>query len=444
MMHSTSAAAVTAPGSGACAPAKLPPPSLHRVALLCALGGLLPAQAATTNAPAIKTTLAASVSERYDGNLMLQNQGPLARLESFVTSVQPVIGADWTVPGGSTLKLGLQYAPEFTFFHERDEESYLRHNGVFKVSFKDAHLTANALAKAQFTDGSTDGPIWSTPDALGTTPALGASEVRYRRRNFYWQSPLDVRYDLPGTFVRGVFEARVWDIMTDFKIIPGSLYQNYVDRTDVNGGGDFGVKLGRGWEAAAGYRFGHQDQEQLPVGLPYTYQNDYHRVVGVLGASPVKWFKFGGEAGPSFHEFNPASLPADAEASETLFYFQANATFTLGKDTTLKGVAYQYLLPSTAGRANFQNIRATGTLDHRFATALRGALRFDLQEYDFVRGLNLRDQVYTVETRLEYAFNPRCSAAAWYAFEWAANLDPGITGREYDRHVVGLGLTVKR
>jgi hypothetical protein len=31
------------------------------------------------------------VSERYDGNIMLQNEGPLAHIESSVTAVQPVV-----------------------------------------------------------------------------------------------------------------------------------------------------------------------------------------------------------------------------------------------------------------------------------------------------------------------------------------------------------------
>jgi hypothetical protein len=393
---------------------------------------------------AIQTTLTATVSERFDSNVMLQNRGPLARIESPVTSVQPVVGAEWTAPTPGTLKLGLQYAPDFSFFHERDEESYLRHVGVFKLTYRDAALNANALARAQFTDGSTEGPVWSVPGDPGSTPALGAAEVRYRRRNFYWQSPLDVRYDLPGMFARGVFEARVWDIMTEDRVIPGSSYQNYVDRTDVNGGVDAGVKLGRGWEGAVGYRLGHQDQERLPFGPPYTYQNDYQRVVGGLSATPVKGLKLSGEVGPSFHEFNAADLPPDADPSETLLYFQAGATFQIARETALKTTASQHLLPSTAGRANFQNLRTTTTLDHRLARAWRGSLRFDLQEYDYVRGLALRDRVYTGEARIEYTLNPHLSLAAWYAYEWADNLYPDDAGREYDRHVVGLGATVRR
>lgn len=410
------------------------------------LGSALCVHGAGANASdtVLKPTLSVTVSERYDSNVMLQNEGPLARIESFVTSVQPVLGFDWQVPGVSGLKLGLQYAPEFTFFHQFDQESYLRQNGVLKVGFKDDNFVATAQAKAQYTDGNTDGPIWGTVDDPGVIPALGAPEVRYRRRNFYWQSPLDARYDLQQGFARGVFEARVWDIMTDFKIIPGSVSQNYVDRTDVNGGGDLGVKLGGGYELAAGYRFGHQDQEQLPVGLPYTYQNDYHRVLGGLSASPVKWLKLSGEAGPSFHQFNPESIAPDTDPNATLLYFQANTAFALSKTTSLKGTAYQYLLPSTAGRANFQNVRATGTLEQRITTDLHGSLRFDMQEYNFIRGLNLRDQVYNVEARLEYAFNRHLSVAAWYAHEWADNIDPGIIAREYDRHIVGTGVTVKR
>jgi len=404
----------------------------------------LSAEDAHPNTLAFATTVSAGVSERYDNNVMLQNEGPLARIESWVTAVQPVAGLDWRAPEPSTLTLGLNYAPDFTFFHARDEESYLRHVGVFNLDFHDEQWAARALARAQFTDGSTEGPTWSTPEEPGTTPALGAAEIRYRRRNFFWHSPLDARYNRERGYVRGVFEARLWDIMTDFKTLPGYGYQNYADRTDVNGGGEFGMKPARGWEVGAGYRFGHQDQERLPRGVPYTYQNDYHRLVGALSATPVKWLRCRGEIGPSFHQFNPAGLPAGADPTEMLMYFQAQASVAIGRDTSFKAEAFQHLLPSTAGRAAFQNIRATGTLDHRFSPKLRGTFRFDLQEYDYVRGLDLRDEVFTAETRLDYAAKPWLAFSAWCAWEWAVNLRPGITGREYDRQVIGVGVTVKR
>lgn len=400
--------------------------------------------AAEPAAPALRPRFSAAVSERFDSNVMLQNDGPLSRIGSWVTSVQPVLGLDWGEPETTPLRLALEYAPEFTFFHARDEESYRRHVGLLKLGYQEEPFVATATVRAQFTDGSPSGPIWATPEAPGSIPALGGPEVRYRRRNFYWHSPLEARYDVTPAYVRGVFEARVWDIQTEFRQWPGFAYQNYRDRSDVSGGGDLGFKLAPGWEAAAGYRFGHQDQQRLPPGLPpYTYQNDYHRVAGVLNISPAPWLKLGGEVGPSFHRFNPASLPPGADRTETLLYFQGKVTLALDKNTSFTASAYQHLLPSTAGRANFQNIRATGTLAHRFTAKLRGSFRFDLQEYDFVRGLELRDEVVTAETRLEFALRPQLTLAAWYAHEWAAALKAGTRGREYDRHLVGLGVTVK-
>lgn len=441
MTVSKSKAVTAAPGRN---PAAWRPGPRLALASLGLAAALCAADAGPQHTTAFTTTVSAGVSERYDSNVMLQNDGPLARIGSWVTAVQPVAGLDWCAPGPSPLKLGLKYAPDFTFFHARDEESYLRHVGVFKLDFHDEPWTARALARAQFTDGSTEGPVWSTPDEPGTTPALGAAEIRYRRRNFFWHSPLDARYDLRRGHVRGVFEARLWDIMTDFKTLPGYGYQNYADRTDVNGGVDFGGKPARGWEVAAGYRFGHQDQERLPRGVPYTYQNDYHRVVGALSATPGKWLQLSGEVGPSFHQFNPASLPAGADPTETLLYFQAQATVALSRDTSFKAAAFQHLLPSTAGRAAFQNLRATATLERRFSPKLRGSFRFDLQEYDYVRGLDLRDEVFTVETRVDYAVKPWLSLGGWFAWEWAENLRPGLAGREYNRQVVGVGVTVKQ
>lgn len=410
------------------------------VMLGCLAACVVTAPTAAAASPALKPTLSVALSERFDSNVMLQDHGALQRIESWVTSVQPVLGVSQSWAGPWPWSLRLQYAPDFTFFHERDEESYLRHTGLWRFEGRNDRFSAWAQVRPQYTDGSSEGPIWSTPEEPGSTPALGAAEVRYRRRNFYWQSPLEARYDRDGWFARGVFEARVWDIMVEDRQVPGSIYQNYVDRTDVVGGPDLGLKVAPGWQVSAGYRFGHQDHEQHPFAEPYTYQNDFHRGLGGLNVSPAAWLKIGGEAGPSFHQFNRSSLPPGADPHETLLYYAFNLTARLGTNTTLQGQGSQHLLPSTGGRATFQNIRLTGTLEHRLRPDLRAAFRFDMQEYDMIRGLNTRDQVFTPEARLEYTLNRHFAFNAWYAYEWADALESGTEGREYSRHVVGLGL----
>lgn len=420
-----------------------PTPRALPCALLVALGLPGPACAAE-GAGAWKPRLSAAVSERFDSNIMLQNEGALARIESWVTSVQPVIGAAGPVTANSPLNLDFRYAPDFTFFHERDEESYLRHTGRAEARYQQAPLLATARLRGQYTDGSTEGPVWGTPDTPGSIPALGAAEVRYRRRNLLANAGFDLRYDFERSFCRGVFDGRWWDIMTDFKSTPGYTQQNYVDRSDVNGGLDAGLHWAGGWEVAAGWRYGHQYQQQLPEGSPYTYDNDYQRIVGSLGASPWRWFRFSGEAGPSLHRFDPDHIPAGEDVDETLLYGQGRLSFTPVRDTSLSASASENLLPSTSGRSAFQNLRVAAALDQRITRSLRGSLRFELQEYDFVRGQPYRDDVYQFETRLECAVNPHLSLAAWFMVEWAENFDPGVPGREYDRQVVGLAVTAKR
>ncbi|MBK9138344.1 MAG: outer membrane beta-barrel protein [Verrucomicrobia bacterium] len=408
----------------------------------CCLKGFAADRTPEIKKTPIRPTLSVTLSERYDSNVMLQNRGALDHTESWVTSVQPVIGVTVPWKGDWPGSVGFQYAPDFTFFHDRDEESYLRHTGVVRLEAKGDRLRASATIRPQYTDGSTEGPIWGTVEDPGTFPALGAPEVRYRRRNFYWQSPLEARYDGQRWYARGVFNARIWDIMTEGRVVPGAVYQNYMDRTDVVGGPEAGFKVSPGWEAGVGYRFGHQDHEQNPYAEPYTYQNDYHRVVGVLSANLLPGVKLTGEAGPSVHQFNPSSAAPGTAVQETLLYYSVNLNARLATNTQLRAQSYLQFLPSTAGRAGFQNFALTGSLEQRWTAKLKTALSCEIQEYNMIRGLKTWDRVFKAEARVEYVFHRRCSAETWYAREWADNLEPGTSAREYDRHIAGLGVKV--
>jgi hypothetical protein len=234
------------------------------------LNGLAGDSSPLAKPAALCPTLSVNISERFDSNVMLQDRGAVDHIESWVTAIQPVVGASVPWKGDWPGTASVQYLGDYTFFHEQDEESYLRHTGVLRLEGKNARVRASAQVRAQFTDGSPEGPIWGTLADPGAIPALGAPEVRYRRRNFYWQSPLEARYDHARWFARGVFNARIWDIMTASRVVPGAVYQNYMDRTDVVGGPEWGLKLAPGWEGGVGYRFGHQDQEQHPYAEPYT------------------------------------------------------------------------------------------------------------------------------------------------------------------------------
>ncbi len=417
------------------------------------LHGPRPSGAATNE---IHPILSLDLSERYDSNVMLQNVGAQAGQESFVTSVMPVMGGALKGQGDTSYAVGLKYAPDFTSFHDLSRESYLRHIGLFDFDVKHKGLAVNSSVNASYTDGTTEPPTWGTPAAPGATPALGATEVRNRRRNMYFGSKLSGRQELGKAFVRGVFDARIWDFMTEDLFPPETpnptqlSIQNYYDRSDINGGLDVGIKVDPKAEMFVGYRLGHQDQEARvlpPYPLPapysrnsYSYANLYHRFPVGLKTKPMSWFTLAGEVGPSAHFFDGSTIKPGTHVQQDYLYFLASGTIQFDANTTFKVVGGQHLLPASAGNGVYQNLTATGTLEHKFSPKLRGAFAFGYTEYDFDAESPRWDRVFVPEARVDYAFNKHFSAGVWYSYSWALSLIPNTSNREYTRHIAGIGL----
>jgi hypothetical protein len=386
--------------------------------------------------------LSLGLSERYDSNVMLQDQGAQANQDSFVTSVLPVVGGRLTGEGTTPYSVCLKYAPDFTFFHDLSRESYLRHIGLFDFDVTHKGFSADGDVRAQYTDGTTAPPVWGTTAEGDQVPSLGATEVRGRRRNMYFASGVCGRQEIGNTFVRGALDARIWDFMTEDTFVPGLVIQNYYDRSDINGGVDFGGQVNRWVEPFIGYRIGHQDQEYRANAPSYSYANTYHRFLVGLTSKPVDWLSLKGEIGPSIHFFDGSTLPAGTHTQQDYLYFLASATVELATNTTFKVAAGQHLLPASAGNGVFQNLTASGTLDHRFSSKWRGSFRFGFTDYDFNATFDRRDQRFLPEARLQYTFNQHLSAAAWYSYTWTSNLEdvPNGSRREYTRHIAGIGI----
>jgi hypothetical protein len=434
------------------------PPARLRVraaALLIALGvgSGCPAGAGTNS---IQPVLSLDLGERFDSNVMLQNVGAQANQESLVTSVMPVVGGRWRGQGQTPYSVGLKYAPDFTFFHDLSRESYLRHIGIFDFDVKREGLAVNSMVSASYTDGSTEPPTWGTAADPGATPSLGAVEVRNRRRNMYFVSKLVGRQELGRTFLRGTFDARIWDFMTEDLFPPETpnptqlTIQNYYDRSDINGGVDVGVKLEAKTELSVGYRLGHQDQEARalpPYPLPapnsrnsYSYANLYHRFPIGLKTRPCSGFTLTGEVGPSVHFFDAASIKPGTHVQQDYLYFLASGAIQLATNTCFKVTGGQYLLPASAGNGVYQNLTATGTLEQKLSHKLRAAFLFGYTEYDFDAEFQRWDRVFVPEARVDYAFNPHLSAGLWYSYSWSLSLIPNTANREYTRNIVGIGL----
>jgi hypothetical protein len=385
--------------------------------------------------------LSVTVSEDYDSNVMLQNEGAEAGQDSFVTSVLPVVGVRANGEGEIEYATSLKYAPDYTFFHDLSRESYLRHIGLFTLDVGYRGLDVKAGVKGLYTDGTTDPPVWGTTANGDQVPAQGVVEVRSRRRNMLFLSDFSARQQINRAFVRGVFDARIWDFMTDDTFAAGLVIQNYYDRSDINGGADLGLRIEKLGEPYVGYRYGQQEREFQPDAPLLNYANTYHRFFVGITTEVADWFRLRGEIGPSLHSFDPATLPVGVSSEQDYLYFKAAATFKVATNTLFEVTGGQHLLPAASGPAVFQNLVTSGTLRHRFSSRWKGSLGIEFIQYDFFPAFR-RDQRFVPELVLEYAFSRHFSASAAYRYEAGINvLDvPNGDKRDYDRHVVGIGI----
>ena len=415
---------------------------LRGVTLGIVLSGLCCSVVAEGSTNTLVPVLSVRLSESYDSNVMQQDEGAQAGQESFVTSVLPVVGGKLKGQGETPYSVRLEYAPDFTFFHDLSRESYLRHIGLFDFDVKHKGFSADAQVRAQYTDGTTDPPVWGSVAAGDQVPSLGVTEVRGRRRNMYFASAFCAHQQVGKLDIRGVFDARIWDFMTEDTFVPGLVIQNYYDRTDINGGVDLGIKLNPKVEPYVGYRIGHQDQEFRADAPAYSYANNYDRFLVGLRTTPADWLSMKGEIGPSLHFFDASTLPPGTRTQQNYLYFLASATVRLATNTTFKVAAGQHLLPASAGNGVFQNLTASGALEHQFSPKWRGCVRFGFTDYDFDATFTRWDQRFIPEVNLQYAFNRHFSASAGYSYTWTANLVdvPNGSKRGYTRHIVGVAI----
>ncbi|MCP5521721.1 MAG: hypothetical protein H7A46_09250 [Verrucomicrobiales bacterium] len=382
----------------------------------------------------LEPVLSARLVTEYDDNVYLQNLGPLAKHGSWINAVMPVAGVVLRPADGTDrFRLKLAYEADYRFFHSEPTESYLQHMGVLEFEGSRDPWQLQTRATVQYTDGSTDSVVWNPP---GGIPALGGYEVRNRRRHFLYQQRLAVRYELGRFFLRGVYEGRVWDFMIDPKPVP--FYQNFVDRDDLNAGPEVGWKPGEACAWSLGYRIGHQNQAANPY-VPFANAaNTYHRVLVGLDTRAWGWLKLSGEAGPSIHEFEPGvALPGQAEVA-TLLYCRATASLAIGTNTTVSLGTREGLLPSSAGRAAYENIAYTGGIEHRFSRVLSAGVSLTVEEYHFLAPVARWDRVFTPAAKVRCRLDSHLALELRYSFASADSLVPNLDARAYDRHRFGI------
>jgi len=422
--------------------------------------------------PSWLTDLSLGVKESYDDNVLLVSGEGLAPKSSWVTTLSPKVGINFAPLLGNqnTLRiLSFNYSPDFNFYHGAPSQNYDAHKigdtikgqvGNFSFSLDNAFL---------YNDGAHQTPIY----ALNQISGAGANQFDQFRNNFAQMVPRErmaqiqerstvvLRYDWDKIFIRPVASLLDYKMLTDWHntgAAPWKGYQNWVDRSDVNGGVDFGYDLTSKLAATLGYRYGSQYQQQFSAAVTsdrHYSSSDYQRVLLGLEGKPWKWLDVKLAGGPDFRNYN--SMAPVADHHPVKYYGEAALTATLSPSQTLTFNYRQVQWVGSTGKVpEFDS--DYGLTYHWSATTQLGLdLGGKVREADYTQGNDTAgtapsrrdDMEYELSAGVTYAFNTHFSASLAYTYDLGdnalnnlpANLAPSY--RSFEHQVVSLGLQYK-
>jgi hypothetical protein len=424
--------------------------------VFAASGADQPASTVTrVNAPpsAWSTSASLSVKETYDSNVYLQDVAPTnsvagampAKKGSFVTTVSPRLTVDYKPC--SAFKASLSYTPDFAWYESAHSEDNMTHR--WGANFGGAIDKAVWDLQNNFTyiDGSKKGPIFGRP---GDCPAIGGIPLRDRREAFIYKSGFRVAQTFDKWMIRPVASAYVHDFKTDLRTSPaGGVYENYIDRQDINGGLDVGFEVVKKMSLVLGYRHGRQDQFKTVTSAGALtnspYANTYNRIlVGVEGA-PVTWLKLAVLAGPDIRQFDHRIVGFDR--NELLYYVDASINVLPTKQDSITLSNKRYEQPAFSSFSMYEDIIYELSWKHKFDDHWSGSAGFKLYIGDWQAPVNREDWIYTPSAGLSYTHDKHLSAELAWSYDWVENQIPTTAagasfadGREFTRHLVSLAV----
>ncbi len=428
-----------------------------RVVMLAAPGLVaLPTHAASTN---LTWAVEATAKETYDDNVYIQDIQPApanvaaaaaaglhavpAGKSSFVTSFLPRFTMNYKP--GVEFNVTAGYAPEIALYTPAEDEDYIAHRGTLNFSGGIGAATWELLNTATFTEGSTIGPTFARNQDV---PAIGGIPLRDRREQFVFRNVFRVTLPFGKWFIRPVVASYYHDFLTGQR--PNTdegqyVYENYIDRQDVNGGVDVGHDVGKKTFLVLGYRYGQQDQGQL-LGVNSVYNSKYHRILAGVEGSPVKWLKLNVQLGPEFRRFDPGT-PADFGRNEVLCYADASATVIPTKADTMSIRWTRFEQPAFSSQSVYEDIKYDLAWRHKFCDQFTAGAGFTVYVGDWQAPVNRDDWIYTPSVMASYTFNKHLSAELNYSCDLVQSKvstdGAGATyadGREFTRNLVSLAV----
>jgi hypothetical protein len=429
--------------------------------------------------PAWLPQLSLGAGESYDDNIFGVSGHGMPPQEAWITKISPGIGVDFAPLLGAQSPfqtLLVNYTPDFFIFalprnkapYDEPSQSYEAHKFGTVLKGMTGDFSFSVDNSFLYNAGNKTAPTY----ALNQTGAAGELD-KYRS---YFASATDrerlnqiddrnttiLQYDVDNFFIRGAESLLYYNMDTIWRNNAAGKgyvgYQNYVDRSDVNGGLDLGYKVVTNVAVTLGYRYGSQYQQQFPTSITtdsHYSSSAYQRALLGLEGQPRRWLDVKLAGGPDFRDYNPNTPVTDFHPIKYYGEAAIKATIVTGQSLTFNYKQWNWLSP----------VGFVPEFDSSYALAYHWSatsrLGFDLvgkiQEVDYTdsddfagTAPSLRDdRMYMISPSVTYAFTPQLSASLSYTYNAANNelytlpAADQASYRNYIDNVVFLGLLYK-
>lgn len=387
----------------------------------------------TPSLPKWKFTAAASLKETYDSNVMLQSVTPQANQASFVTTLTPSIGLAYQ--GGEPFGASITYTPEVNWYHAEPAEDYTLHPVALKLKGQASSVQWEIANNLSVIDGSSLGPTFTGP---GGPPAAGGLAVRDRRDAVIERGKGQLTQSFGKWLWRGTVAGYLHDFHSVQKIAPG--YQNYVDRSDLNGGLDLGCQItekGRLW---LGHRYGVQTQAPLFRDIdPTHYDSSYHRLLVAVEGQLTPWARASLSLGPEFRHYGGVLPAAFHDIHRTYFYSDSTLSLRLTEKDQVEFGVKAFEQPGFSGRSTYFDLTCDATYRHKFSDKWTVGLGGRAYNADFLIPAVRNDWILSAHTYVSYQIAKQLSGEVSYVHEDGESRVDNTNGREYRRHLVAIG-----
>lgn len=390
------------------------------------------------------TTKAAFDSNVFGTPYDLANRPSVASQDSFVFTFSPKV----TFNGVKLLGLGKDsslksfnfgYTGEYNYYEQFSTESNARSTIPVSLKIVDGPWTFSADNAFLYVWGNDHSPFYNTYSAYAT------ATVRERRHQIQDRFNASLRYDQEQYFVRGVATALVYDLLTTQHNATTDTYwkgyQNWVDRSDMNIGGDVGIKQTKDFSWILGYRYGKQTQDRYIWGGNHC-ESSYNRLLVGFEGKVGSWLTGSLVAGPDFRRYTDTPNLGIATKNHRWLYAEGNLTATTSASDSFSFTTKCWHWVSSTGTAAYQDNSYALTWKHSWSKQLTSGVgvKFGTSRYDYPTVRN--DQLFSYPINVTYAVSKEVVVSADYQFTQADSRIPKTFGREYNQNLVSLSVKI--